>query len=756
MLRSAVFFKNIKLLILLLIFSFFMSSVCSAASGVKLSFGWNSGGEFVKNSEVATELARYLAQKTGFAVTAVHARTEGELESMLKLGKVDLCFIPNFKYKALADRVDILSTPKVNGSRYIQLYIIVSASSNIHSMQQLRGRRAGKVKSSSRLQCNFLASAIHGDVRRYFRTVKQFRKLKDAVYEVADGKIDATCLNSAMYALLIKYDPSLAKRIRIIKKSPVYPLHPLVISSEQPEEVKSKLKATLFLMADDYSAQNILMLMGIDAFGEPVTVISKYPRPTSYANVLFKKPTTSRAKKDKAEKSSPSVKQTRKAEKDKQVPTGSKVVKPVKLSEISEKQTVPKVTPKAVNATSPGEQAPEAKGKEKLSANETSVASATAQRNTESESANSQTKQSTESYEGNITVPQSGISRHVGDISDIFQKQGKSIQNAGLLVAAVAIFIIFVKIVFRLLRRQKLTVVTTVKDKLVSMQCIMDSEKDVAFKACTAFSIPENFGEKSFWQRYLDNINHLKGMNLLAVISSDRCRLHYYVTPIIPDAEIYEAVEWKLKEDNIPYDKEEDILQCSIIQKDKKNKKLLILAEVFNRQDVKWAYPEGKPVVDSLVSIESCLLNCLIHAQGAGQGGHCAMIYFFNKEEAVMIYYHYGSNVFSRRLYANQADSGPPELKDKSPVNAFATDIEQTLRYFRDRFGPVNVMYMCGEGIVEDPDPEGILGEYFYVTVRGLDVFQGVKDSTELLNVCPQPEIMIGAARAWFNAQKRL
>jgi ABC-type phosphate/phosphonate transport system substrate-binding protein len=758
----------------------FASTICFGsldAGSETFRFGWCQGGEFVGTEGVAKDFTDYITMRMHVETLAVKAASREQLERMLKNGEIDFAFISNYGYPSIASSTVLLATPEINGSTFMQLYVVVSVKSGIYSIAQLRGRRAAKVDSSSRLHCNFMASAIHGNPRRYFKEVKRYRELRDAVYAVADGKADATCLNSDMYNLLIKYDPSLAKKLRIIKRSSVYPLHPFVASSQLAPDRLKKLKKLCFYMNSDYAAQNVLMLMGIQGFEKPVTDLSLYPgRLLAVKDSEPKTVLKSHVKRAKAGKREKKASQNVRG-------AHHVVAKPDHLSKVvSEHKDGRKkevISPAGVDnkgALSTSEQMvqrSDSKGEPS--------AMVSLPKSSEMSSVNMTAPDGEEEkFSDNITASEKIVTNNVGNVAHTFGSQrpfdvlngsfvGKflhivrrpghsNIRRDMFLAFFAIIFVCLVgfavlRFVRRLRRRQKLTVVAVVKENIISMQCVMDSEKDIAFRDCDISPRPDDFGTVAFWERYMKETGHLAGMRLLGVIAGDRCRLHYYALPVLPASEIVAALEWKLKDDNIPYLPEDDFIQYSIIRKDRKNKRMVVLAEVFKREDVAWIYPEGKKIAHGIVSLESCLLNCLSQAHDTSKSGRCALVYRFSRDEALMIFYHHLSDVFSRRLFPGPLAGDATDVPDDSIWAGFVTDIAQTLRFYRDRYGVVNMLYLAGNGVEENPDPDGVLANVLDVTIQGLDVFQGVKDRTDLLNVCPQPEVMIGAARAWFSGK---
>ena len=754
-----------------LIFSvciFAVLNVNEASAAKKFRFGWSPGGEYVNSEAVAKNLVDYISRRMRVKIEAVKAGSEKELEKALKTGAVDFAFISNYGYPALASSTYIIATPEINDSSFMQLYVVVSKKSNIFSMRQLRGRKAAKAEGTSRLQCNFVASAIHGNPKRYFREIKRYKELKDVLYAVADGKADATCLNSDMFNLMVKYDPSLAKKLRIIKRSSVYPLHPLVASSGFLPEDREKLRKLCFYMNSDYAAQNIFMVMGIQGFARPVTDISAYPQTTVVAGgKLSERHETARSshKQTKKEVVSPE-KQVKAKARPPATATGKVPDSSAEGSHDTEKSG--KAAREHVFTVSGAGTEPDLAGKKEKPADNTSqtgtksmdvVASGNMTALAEKDNSRDTLQDRGSSKSADISAEnQEKVSRSAffniltGPMHGRFQQ--RVIFGLVAIVVVCIMGFAILRFALRMRRRQKLTVVSLVRKNIISMQCVMDSEKDIAFRECDISPMPDDFGAWDFWEKQLDKIGHLAGMRLLGVIDSDRCRLHYYVLPSLPAHEIIPALEWKLKDDNIPYIQEEDFIQYSIIKKDRKKKKMVLLAEVFKREDIDWLYPEGKRIANGIVSVESCLLNCMGQVHDSSRQGRCALVYFFSRDEALMVFYNHISDVFSRRIFAVRS-TDLHEMSEDYNWEAFSGDIAQTFRFYRDRYGVVDILYLAGKGVGDEPDPGGRFADLLDIEVKGLDVFAGVKDRTDLLNVCPQPEIMIGAARAWFSGMFR-
>jgi len=748
----------------------------SAMAQHLLRLGWTQGGELIGEESTAKSFADYLSARLNVKVIPVETRDLERLSHGIKAGKIDLAVIPNYLYPGIAERTRLLASPEIGGSRFMQLYVLVSRSSGITSLKQLRGRKAAGMPEQSRLKCNFLSASVGISATKYFKEVKQYMEIRDAVYSVVEGRTDATCISSSLYDLLIKFDPSLLHKLRIIKKSPVYPLHPFLASIKTPAWVSGQVTAVLKNMKNDYAAQYILMKMGIQGFGPPVEQIGLYP----VESKILADRTSNRTKRAAARPSATikTVKVRKKkhaADKTKLAKTKTAVKKKVETG-TGKTRTQPKIKKEKGKSkgTSKGQDEKSRRGSGKVVRHGANTTGKKVEKEPEDKSGQQATTSQipVEAEMKDVTRQTTNSSASVRKERPYARHDGLQsghgstiLDNLGYLGrgAFMLLFAILGGFVLKLVRgyrkKQSVTILTREDDKVVAVSLALVKGDRLEVKSCSAEPLRDCLDDNGVRRKWLKNAGYVHGMKLIGVVLSDRTRVLYYILPILKQDELIKALKWRLEEDNVPYIAEQDEIRPVILERDKKSRKMTVLVQIFNKEETAWLRPENEWLVDSLMSLEVCLIGCFSHSGIQFEGKRTGLVYRLSDSEAVIIIHDYRREIFSRRLYAVRRHGlqDTDSLQEGSPAALwldFLQDIKHTLKFYYDRSNSLlDVLYFAGEGVPQDdPDPDSFLANELEVKVMGVDFLANVKDRQDLLSSCLRSKFMvIGAANVWFG-----
>ncbi len=88
------------------------------------------------------QLLDYIGDNLDRKIQLIQRKNYGEINELLAKGKIDLAFICSGPYVSGKDRdgVELLATPRVQGSHFYRAYLIVNRSAPFHSLEDLRGR----------------------------------------------------------------------------------------------------------------------------------------------------------------------------------------------------------------------------------------------------------------------------------------------------------------------------------------------------------------------------------------------------------------------------------------------------------------------------------------------------------------------------------------------------------------------------------------------------------------------------------------
>jgi phosphonate transport system substrate-binding protein len=103
----------------------------------------------------------------------------------------------------------------------------------------------------------------------YFSRIVFTKSHDRSIHAVADGVVDGAGVDSLIFYSLVRADPRLKKKIRVIWQSETFGAPPIVIPVGQPEQTKEKLKTILFSMPKDPQGREILNGLDIEHFRAP-------------------------------------------------------------------------------------------------------------------------------------------------------------------------------------------------------------------------------------------------------------------------------------------------------------------------------------------------------------------------------------------------------------------------------------------------------------------------------------------------------
>jgi phosphonate transport system substrate-binding protein len=105
---------------------------------------------------------------------------------------------------------------------------------------------------------------------------------------VVTGFADGAAVSSLVYERMIKNDPSLEKKIRIIMKSPEFAAPPIVANPRLDPVVRKRIQMCLLSMHESPEGRKILADLGIDRYEFPDNKL--YDDIRTYASLWNPKP----------------------------------------------------------------------------------------------------------------------------------------------------------------------------------------------------------------------------------------------------------------------------------------------------------------------------------------------------------------------------------------------------------------------------------------------------------------------------------
>ncbi len=222
-------------------------------------------------------LLTYFPEQFGRPIEMVLRPTHAEINQLLRQNLVDIALVGSYSYLELeaSGDVELLAVPKRNGRVHHNAHIIVPEESKIKTLEDLRGRRfvftdslsfPGKLYTVRKLE------ELGETPASFFSDYIFSYSHENSIIAVAEEWVDAASVCSLVYEHLVKENPELEDRIRIIESSPPVGNPPLVINSSAEEEFKRELEEFFLSMHEDSQGREALEEMRIEEFVPGVAV----------------------------------------------------------------------------------------------------------------------------------------------------------------------------------------------------------------------------------------------------------------------------------------------------------------------------------------------------------------------------------------------------------------------------------------------------------------------------------------------------
>jgi phosphonate transport system substrate-binding protein len=183
-------------------------------------------------------------------------------------GVVDVGFICGLPYVELtrstrSDKgdeppVELLAAPVLQGERYqgLPIYfsdVVVRRDSPYSTFTELRGCAWAFNDPDSHSGYNITRYTLVclGETHGFFGRVVEAGFHQEAVRMVADGRVDASAIDSQVLAIELREHPELAERVRIIDVLGPATIQPVVAARHVSDSLKDDLRTALYAMGDD-------------------------------------------------------------------------------------------------------------------------------------------------------------------------------------------------------------------------------------------------------------------------------------------------------------------------------------------------------------------------------------------------------------------------------------------------------------------------------------------------------------------------
>ncbi len=216
-------------------------------------------------------LLDYLSEKLGRPVELVQRRTYMEVNELVRTGGVDVAFVCTSSY--LVGRrqfgMKLLAAPQVNGEVVYYAQVIVPANSDVHSVDDLRGRVfafTDPISFTGRMYPTYLLQQRGETPESFFKRTFFTYSHDDAIYAVANGIADGASVDKLVLDFALKRDPVLQEKIRVVHTSPPFGIPPVVVGPDIRPQLYATLQDILTNMHRDPAGKAALAALDYDRF----------------------------------------------------------------------------------------------------------------------------------------------------------------------------------------------------------------------------------------------------------------------------------------------------------------------------------------------------------------------------------------------------------------------------------------------------------------------------------------------------------
>ncbi len=217
------------------------------------------------------DLVDYIANKIGRSIFIKEKKTYEEVNKMLENGEVSFAFICSGAYinAKRKHQAKLLVAPQIHHKTYYQSYIITRKSLNIKNFKELKGHSfafTDPLSNTGRMYAEKQLRLLGVEDNSFFSKTVYTYAHDISIQMVNQGIIDAASVHSLIYQYIAKKYPERVKNIKIMKKSELFGIPPIVTPYNGYGKCYSKLRNVFLEINQDSTGMEILNKLGIDKF----------------------------------------------------------------------------------------------------------------------------------------------------------------------------------------------------------------------------------------------------------------------------------------------------------------------------------------------------------------------------------------------------------------------------------------------------------------------------------------------------------
>jgi phosphonate transport system substrate-binding protein len=219
-------------------------------------------------------LLEYVGAELGLDVQFIQRKTYEEINDLLSKGEVDLAFVCSGPYSLWKQKygLQLIATPEVQGSHFYQSYLIVNKDSPIRRLEELRGKIFAFTDPDSntgKLVPAYWLTQIGERPETFFEKIIYTYSHDNSILAVARALVDGATVDGLVWEFYRHRSPAFVSATRIIRKSDLFGVPPLVTSRSVESELRDRIQDLFFSMHADPKGKTILEGLMIDRFVKP-------------------------------------------------------------------------------------------------------------------------------------------------------------------------------------------------------------------------------------------------------------------------------------------------------------------------------------------------------------------------------------------------------------------------------------------------------------------------------------------------------
>lgn len=220
------------------------------------------------------ELLDFIARKVDRPTQLTQRATYAEVNDLVRTGHVDLALVCTWAYVdgKMQFGMEMVAAPQVAGQAVYYSYLLVPAKSSAQTLLDLKGGTfafTDPLSTTGRLVPVYWLSQEKLRPDTFFKQSIFTYSHDRAVSAVADGLVDGAAVDHLVYEAMVQRDPSLAERVRVIRKSEPIGTPPVVVGPDVDPVTREQIRQVLLHMHESEEGREILRSLHVERWVVP-------------------------------------------------------------------------------------------------------------------------------------------------------------------------------------------------------------------------------------------------------------------------------------------------------------------------------------------------------------------------------------------------------------------------------------------------------------------------------------------------------